>query len=148
MRCRKVSSPLPVLLIALGTGAKNLFGVAAHRDCPFHSELNRLVSVALIVGSPRVDVIHYASQCSPDFPPSLLTAMLRPPDIDMILLCFFEKSTNYLSSPMWRADFNAVCNACIAMLRIFGANARIFIRSATVFPINVAMYSIWVGAIV
>ena len=48
--------------------AKSLYGVAAHRDCPFHSELNQLVSVALIVGSPRVAVSHYASHRSPDFP--------------------------------------------------------------------------------
>ena len=70
MRYRKVSSPLPVLYTPWDW-AKNLYGVAAHRDCSFHSEFNQLVSVALIVGSPRVAVSHYASQCSPDFPLSL-----------------------------------------------------------------------------
>jgi len=37
-----------------------LFEVAAHRDCPFHRDLTRYVSVALIVELPRVAVNHYA----------------------------------------------------------------------------------------
>ncbi len=76
--------------------------------------------------------------------------MLCPPGIGLILCYFYEKSMffYYLSSPIWRADFNAVCNARMAIARIFGANARIFILSATVFPISVAIYSIWVGAMV
>ena len=50
----KVSSPLPVS--GPGQTIGNLFEVAAHRDCPFHSFSrmgNRFVTVALIVGLPR-----------------------------------------------------------------------------------------------
>ena len=49
---------------------------------------------------------------------------------------------------MCDAESNADVNAAMAILRILGANARMFMLSATVSPTIFAMYSIWVGAIV
>lgn len=50
-------------------------------------------------------------------------------------------------SPMVFAEFNAWRNACSAIWRIFGANVRMFMVSATVFPNRRDIYSIWVGEI-
>ena len=51
-------------------------------------------------------------------------------------------------SPDLRAMPNAWRSACSAIWRIFGANVRIFIVSATVLPKIRAIFSIWVGAII
>lgn len=81
MRCRRVSSSLPVPYKAPWDWAFGTFLGLLHIEiAAFHTELNRLVSVALIVGSPRMAVSHYVSHCSPDFPLPNLTAMLRLPE--------------------------------------------------------------------
>ena len=90
----KTSSPLPVS--DLGQIIGNLFGVAAHRDCPFHSNLLVcFVTVALIVRSLCLAVNQCAVPRSPDFPPTkcrLCFVLLRL----WMLQQFDDKSINFL----------------------------------------------------